>query len=322
MSELGQASWWQNGTAIVAEGDGFDVLRRGKRILLSVSGAWKPSMLRAAREHKVNCLELGATSVVNGKSLNVLQGLPQLRELHVVASVATDLSQISTLKHLRYLGLMGELMPAGGAKPSKIVAPADFSSLKKLHRAYVELCPASESILRCGSVNDLWLWNSEYLVTRQIDLTRLTKLTELHVTAFPKLTELDLSNQPALERLHLEAVPKLKSVKLHKEARLRALKLGGCGAFRIDWDRLADDLDELELSGRQPFPMEDILRAKNLRALKTNSIRTFPPLKFLLKLAKLEEFDMWATPPGPKWSEADWEVYRQINARARAQARR
>jgi hypothetical protein len=313
MAELGPASWWQKGTSIVAEGEGFDVLRRGKRTLLSVSGPWKPAMLKAAREHKVNCLEFTAAAATAGKSLGVLRELPSLRELHVVASGPTDLSPISTLKGLLYLGLMGELMPGEDAKNAP--APVDFSPLKKLEQAYVELCPASESILECASLKDLWLWNSEYLVTRQIDLARLTKLTELHVTAFPKLTELDLSNQPALERLHLEAVPKLKAVKLHPAARLRALKLGGCGAFRIDWDRLGDDLDELELSGRQPFPLEDILRAKNLRVFKTNSIRTFPPLKFLLKLPKLEVFDMWATPPGPKWSEEDWEVYRRINAR-------
>jgi hypothetical protein len=63
--------------------------------------------------------------------------------------------------------------------------------------------------------------------------------------------------------------------------------------------------------------MEDVLRAKNLRIFRTNSIRTFPPLKFLLKLQNLREFGMWATPPGPKWSEEDWEIYRQINVRRR-----
>jgi hypothetical protein len=317
MAELGQASWSQKGTSVVAEGEGFDVYRRGKRTLLSVESAWKPAMLKAAREHKINCLDLGAVAMSRGPSLELLAELPSLRELHVVVSVATDLRPIATLKELRYLGLMGELMPAAAAKSSKAAVLADFSLLKKLEQAYVELCPASESILACAGVQSLWLWNRDYRESRQIDFARLTKLTDLHVTAFPKLAELDLSNQPALQRFHLEALPKLKVVKLHPRARLRALKVGGCGVFRIDWNRMADDLDELELSGPLRFPMEDILRAKNLRIFRTNSIRTFPPLKFLLKLPKLQEFGMWATPPGPKWSEDDWEVYRQINSRRR-----
>jgi hypothetical protein len=272
-------------------------------------------MLKAAREHKVNCLDLGSVAMSKLPSLKLLSEFPGLRELHVVDPGPADLRPIAALKDLRYLGLMGELGPAAGAKPSMDAAAAELSSLTKLEQAYVELCPASESILGCAGLQELWLWNRDYRETRQIDFARLTSLTDLHVTAFPKLSEIDLSNQPALERLHLEALPKLKTVKFHPRARLRALKLGGCGAFRIDWDRVANDLDELELSGPLRFPMENILRAKNLRIFRTNSIRTFPPLKFLLKLSKLREFDMWSTPPGPKWSEEDWEIYRQINAR-------
>jgi hypothetical protein len=315
MPERGPSSWIKHkATEIPAEGDEFTLFRRDARTLLSVHGRWTPQLAKLAREHKVNCLELGAATVSGRRSLDLLKDLPPLRELHVVVSDPTDLRPIAALAGLQYLGLRGELMPDGSAKP---LPPADFSALKKLDCAHVELCPASESILGCAGLQNVWLWNSDYQQTRQVDLARLTALTELHVTAFPKLTEVDLSNQPALERLHLEALPKLKAVKFHPRARLRALKLGGCGAFRIDWDRLANDLEELELSGPLRFPMEDILRATNLRIFRTNSIRTFPPLKFLLKLSKLQEFGMWATPPGPKWSEEDWEIYRQINARRR-----
>jgi hypothetical protein len=253
-------------------------------------------------------------------SASLLLTLPPLRELHLVVSEPRDLSAIGQLSELEYLGLMGELAAGDsggrGNKARSQFAP-DLSNLARLRQAYVELCPTTDSVRRCAPLEELWLWNREFAAVRELDLSALPELRSLHVTGFPNLRELDLTAQPRLQHLHLEAIPRLRSARFHPDAKVSSLKLGGCGPYRIDWRRMHEDLVQLELVGPLRFPITDVLGAPNLRDLRTNGIRTFPPLGFLLNLPHLTSFSAWTSPPGPKWSEEDWRIYRQINARAK-----
>src|SRR5690348_9046028 len=105
MAAHGPSSWLKKATAILAEGEGFDVFRGGARTLLSVHGPWKPQLVKVAREYQVDCLELGAAALTKRTSLKLLLDLPRLRELHVVISDPTDLRPIASLSELLYLGL-------------------------------------------------------------------------------------------------------------------------------------------------------------------------------------------------------------------------
>jgi len=286
------------------------IQRDGDIVELSQYGPWTPDLARLARKYKINALHISETYRQEWPSLDFLLDLPPLRKLHVVLSRPTDLAPITKLTDLEFLGLMGDITLEGTETPA-----ADFSSLTKLKQAYVDIAPPTLSLLDCRSLQFLWVWNNCKPWLSSLDLSRLEKLSELHVTAWAKLSKIDLSHQPKLEQLHLEALPKLKSVSLDPKAKLRRLKMGGCGPYRIDWDRMGEDLHELELSGPLRFPIEDVLRAPDLRTLETNSVRKFPPLRFLLKLRSLERFSYFTTPPGPKWSEDDEAVMRQIHAR-------
>jgi len=281
-------------------------------ICLEQYGPWTPAMTKLAKLHRINALEIRETHKQEWPTLDFLGDLPPLRRLHVILSRPADLSPIAAQTDLESLGVMGNVEREDRTTPT-----VDFAPLKKVRQAYLELAAPTMSILQCSSLRHLWIWNDCKPWLKAIDLSRLTKLRELHVTAWAKLTALDLSAQAELESLHLEAIGKLKSVALHPDAKVTALKLGGCGPFRIDWDRMGGDLHELELSGPLRFPFEEVLKAPELRNLQTNGIRTFPPLKFLLKLPHLERFGYFTTPPGPKFIEEDWEIVRTINARHR-----
>jgi hypothetical protein len=74
-------------------------------------------------------------------------------------------------------------------------------------------------------------------------------------------------------------------------------------------------LEELELLGPLRFPLEDVLKAPNLRKLSTNGVKKFPPLKFLLGLTKLCDFSWFTPPPGPRFSPQDYAIIKKINER-------
>jgi hypothetical protein len=292
------------------ESDAAFITRDGDVIELNHFGPWTRDLTKLAKKHKINALHISETYQEEWPSLDFLLDLPPLRKLHVVLSRPANLSPITKLTALESLVLMGDVAQ------EKIETPvADFSKLTKLKQAYVEIAPPTLPLLECTSLQFLWAWNHCKPWLASLDLSRLTKLSELHVTAWAKLSKIDLSHQRRLEQLHVEALPKLKSVALDPKATLRRLKMGGCGPYWIDWDRMGDDLQELELSGPLRFPIEDVLRAPNLRKLETSSVRKFPPLTFLLRLPKLESFGYFTTPPGPKWSQEDEAVIRQIKAR-------
>jgi len=298
------------------ESEDLSIYKSGKLVRMWVFRKWTQSHLRLVKKYTVSCLHIHSSDFPAKNSAEFLCELPPLRAMHLVVDRPMNLSVISKLVHLEHLGLAGKLLLGSNDATTPII---DLRSLKKLKSAFIQLCRITESVLGCSALESLDMWDEarEYLGAgrTEIDLSGLPALRKLRITQWPKLKSLDLTAQEKLERLELYALPKLKlqGVLLHPKAALKSLGFGGCGDYRIDWNRIGEKLEELELQGPLRFPFEDVLKARNLRRIFTSGVKTFPRLKFLGELKKLNSFSYFNPPPGPKFSEEDYAVVRKIN---------
>jgi hypothetical protein len=291
------------------EEEGCNVFHLGDEIQMQAIGAWKPRHTKLAHQYDVNTVHITESSFDGRKSADFLLDLPPLRNLGLISATPRDLSAVNRMSELRTLRLS---LPRGEVYAGK---PFDFSALRKLKKVRVWWRPELAGILAIASLESLWISDGEEMCLRQLDLSGVPRLKMLHVQQAPKLKSLDLSSLPQLWELGMLAIRSLKSVALHPAAEVRALNISGLGAWRIDWDRMGEDLEFLQLWGPLKWPLTDVLRAANLKELHTNAIRTFPPLEFLKQLKHLCLVSIFTTPPGPKLTDADWAVIRQINAR-------
>lgn len=336
------AFWWDRKRVKIAfESKQVTVLQRDDRVKLEQYGPWTDQCARLADEYKITDLTISETRSAEWESLDFLRTLPALEALHIVLALPKDLSPVIALSGLKSLGIRGAVCATKSPIPeldfradgtvmlgrpqpyAAIEVPVvDFTALAHLTYANFDLCEATQSLFRCSTLQALWVWDERQQKLQNFEAGSLPRLQELQLGQCPKLKDVDLSHQPELCELRLLQCPKLRSVRLHAEARLRSLEVGQCGPYRIDWDRLGPDLETLELHGPLRFPFEDVRKAPNLRRLRTNGIRKFPPLKFLLDLPQLEEFSIFHTPGGPKMPEEDDAVIREIFRRGKIAAAR
>jgi hypothetical protein len=297
---------------VLFDSDELLISQQGDLICLDSFVPWSKEHAKLARKYGVNCLQANEICFGERNTAEFLFDIPLLQKVHIVVPRPMDLSAVSQLTALEHLAIMGDLAPAEREDESPSV---DLTPLTRLRRVYMEFGRPLESVLTCASIESMWLWNGEGLARLEINLQGLPALRELELTRWPRLKSLDLTAQPNLERLHMQALPKLRpgSVTLHSQAALKSLKIGGCGPYRIDWARIGNSLEELELLGPLRFPFEDVLKAPNLRKLYTTSVNKFPPLKFLLGLKQLRKFSYFSPPPGPRFSPEDDAVIRKIN---------
>jgi hypothetical protein len=294
---------------ILFEEKGCDVFQLGDEIEMQVIGAWKPRHTKLANQYNVNTVHITEASFDGRTSADFLLDLPPLRNLGLISGEPRDFSAVNRMTELRTLRMS---LPRGEAYVGKSI---DFSALKNLENVRVWWRPELAGILRCASLESLWISDGEEMCLRELDLSGLPRLRMLHVQQAPKLKVLDLRPLPDLWELSMLAMRGLKSVALHPAAQVRALNISGVGGWRINWDRMGEDLEFLQVWGPLKWPLTDVLRAVNLKELHTNAIRTFPPLEFLKQLKHLCLISVFTTPPGPKLTDADWAVIRQINAR-------
>jgi hypothetical protein len=294
---------------VLFEEKGCDVFQLGDEIEMQVIGAWKPRHTKLARQYKINTVHITEPSLDGRKSADFLLDLPPLRNLGLISSEPRDLSVVKRMTELQTLRIS---LPRGEAYTGN---PIDFSALTKLSNVRIWWRPELAGILNVASLESLWISDEQEMCLRELDLSRLPNLKMLHIQQAPKLKSLDLSPLPRLWELSMLAIRGLKSVAPHPAAEVGALNISGLGAWRIDWDRMGEDLEYLQLWGPLKWPLTDVLRAVNLKELHTNAIRTFPPLDFLKQLKHLRLISIFTTPPGPKLTDADWAVIRQINAR-------
>ncbi len=300
-------------TKILFEQDGCDVFQLGDTIEMQVIGAWTDAHTKLAHEWKVNYVLVTEPTFGKRKSADFLLDFPPLRHLGIHAATQRDLSPVNKLTDLRSLWIS---LPARESYTGK---PLDFSGMKHLKDVRVWSHRALAGLLSHPSLESLWISDEHEMDLKAIDFSTMPKLRMVHVQQAPKLRTMDLSPLEKLEELSIVAIRNLKSVMLHPKAQLRALNISGLGAWRIDWDRMGEDLEYLQLWGPLKWPLTDVLRAPNLKELYTNGIRQFPPLAFLKKLEHLRHVDIFTTPPGPKLTDDDWAVIREIEARSRPQ---
>ena len=301
----------KDGTFLLDEED-CQVYQAGDAIEMVLTKPWSPRHAKLAAQHKVNSVQLTEYVLGKQKSVHFLLDLPPLRHLGLHSSTPRDLSAVTKLAALESLSISFEPREPDAGRV------IDFSPLAKLKKARVWIRPELMGILQCSGLESLWISNAEDMNLRALDFSRLGRLRMLHVQQCPKLTNLDLSPLAKLWDLSMLAIPKLKNVALHPEAKVTALNISGLGAWRIDWDRMGDELEILQLWGPLKWPLADILKAPNLKELHTNAIRQFPPLGFLSKMTLLHTVSIFTTPPGPKLTKEDDAVLNQINARRNA----
>jgi hypothetical protein len=258
-------------------------------VRMDVLKPWSASHAALVRKYGVEHLQLCSGTIGKRRSLDFLLDLPALRGLTLSVWKPMDLSAVGRLSELRFLWIDVGMTWRKGDQ----FDPVDLSRLHELERAHVALCRTFESIIVCHRIKDLAIDNSND----------------------GRLGDLDLTHLPALRHLELDHCPGLRSVRLHPRARLRGLKLSLCGSYQIDWQRIGPDLRFLLIGGRLNFPLEQILQAPNLESLHLFQIRKVPPLQFLRKHPHLRAVVIFSAPPGPRISEQDEAVLREINAR-------
>jgi len=295
--------------AFLLEEEDCWIHQAGESIEMSVSRPWSDRHAKLARTHKVNYIHLTDYVLGKHKSVEFLLDLPPLRHLGLISGTPRDLAAVSRLTTLESLSISFEPRRHDAGQV------IDFSPLTHLKKARLWIRPELMGILRCSTLESLWISDSEQMNLRELDFSKLPRLRMLHVQQCPKLTKLDLSPLPHLWDLSMLAIPKHKSLALHPNAKVLALNISGLGAWRIDWNRMGDDLEFLQLASPLKWPLADILKAPNLKELHTNGIRQFPPLGFLLEMKHLHLVSMFTTPPGPKLTKEDEAVVKQINDR-------
>jgi hypothetical protein len=259
-------------------------------VSMHTTGQWNDRHAALAKKHKVTNIYLVTSSFGDHETAEFLLEVPWLRRLSIRLYSVKDLTAIGRLAHLESLRIALEAWRLGDR-----FTAVDFSSLSKLRHADVMMCAAFESLLRCGSIEELAVVNDHD----------------------GRLRDLDLSGMSRLRELKLDHCPKLRNVILHGKARIRALQLTLCGSYQADWHRIAPDLRFLLLGGRIRFPLENIVIARKLEVLHIHEIRTLPPLRFLLDLPDLKIVFLFAAPPGPKLSDDDRAVLAEIQARGK-----
>jgi hypothetical protein len=287
---VGERSWTEGETLL--EREDCNIEKWGDYIDLAPVGLWTEQHTKLARQFKVNSVALNNLAFGDRQTADFLVELPVLRRVSLSLWSPIDMAALGRLRQLKSLRISLSVWRSGDQ-----FRPIDLSGLRRLWFADVAMCGAFESILKCDAITAL-------AVRNECD---------------GRLRDLDLTHLPALRDLELDHCPKLRSVRLHPEARVRGLELTLCGTYKIDWDRLGPDLRYLSLGGRLTFPLDDILGAPGLEELHMYGIRKLPAMRFLGELRDLRTVFIFTPPPGPKLSEDDKLIIREINGRARTQ---
>ena len=286
---LGGDGTWAQGE-ILLEADDCMIVKAKHTIDLTPVGVWTKRHTKLAERYKVNSNALSNSAFGDRRTADLFLELPVLRRVSLSLWSPMDLSALGRRRELTSLRINLSVWRCGDR-----FLPVDFSGLRKLQLADVMICRALESVLKCSTLRGL-------AVRNECD---------------GRLRDLDLTQLPALRDLALDHCPKLRSVGLHPKARVRGLELTLCGSYQIDWHRLGSHLRFLSLGGRLTFPLGDIRNAPKLEELHMYGIRKLPSLGFLRELHDLRTVLVFTAPPGPKLSEEDKAIIREINARAK-----
>jgi hypothetical protein len=224
--------------AVLAEGDGFLVIRHEDLVALECFTPWQSEFDELYRRHNAKGVTINlTTSAWKGHSFDFLRDLPDLRHLRLGVDIAMDVALLGDLERLETLGLDWRAPGSPGL--------IDFRRLKRLKECSICWHPAFASILELESLRILFVHDAR-------------GLKELDLTGLPRLVELGLVDCAALMRI------------IWREgSRLLALELANCGKLQPDWSRIAPDLQYLCLRGRIGFPVEETTRAGALRFLWT-----------------------------------------------------
>ncbi len=111
---------------------------------------------------------LDTLSFGDHETAEFLLDVPWLSELSIRTYSVKDLTAIGRLSALESVRISLEVWRIGDQ-----FNPVDFSSLSKLRFADVTMCGAFESVLGCGSIEELAVNNAYDGRLRDLDLSRL-----------------------------------------------------------------------------------------------------------------------------------------------------
>lgn len=243
--------------AVLAEGEEFLVTRNNGVISIQCFAPWRPEFEEIYRRYNAEGVRITSTTIGwDGRSLDFLRHLPDLRSLLLCVDIPMDVTPLGDLEGLESLGLNWR---APGS-PGEI----DFQRLERLKECSISWNPAMTSVLKLESLRILKIYDAP-------------RLQELDVTGLPRLAELDLLSCPALTRINLS-----------ERAVLLAIELANCSKLRPDWPRLSADLRYLCLRGRIGFAVEEIAVAKSLQFLWAELPSKRSSWEFLRDLPSLE----------------------------------
>jgi hypothetical protein len=200
------------------------------------------------------------------RSLEFLDDLPDLKRLHVSVKGGVDWAPLERHGKLEWISLNPQMPWCPSSRVPQ--GALDFSSVKSLTVCNIPAIPEWDSIRQCSRLENLRLHNSGEV--RELDLSRLNRLSELA----------------------LEAFAELRRVVIPAEAKIRALKISGTPKLKIDLQRLVRDVEYLWIGGNCDFGLEALAEARHVKRLSLTQLgRKAAQIPFLAAMTELEDLD-------------------------------
>ena len=213
------------------------------------------------------CMKLYAVEKVDGisisphhgyrlKDLSFLKNYPFVKGLAVGYAHSIDVSAISELQRLKFIGLFGSKQPI------------DFSVFRELEEIRVEWHPKMVFPKRSTRMKRLYMSGYKPKSKDFHELPDYPNLQELEIIQSPVHSLAGLERFKKLKRLELSYLTKLESIADLKSASLQFLHLDTC-------KKISDHAHVKNL--------------RNLRILRFGNCGSMPSLDFLKQMPKLEE---------------------------------
>lgn len=234
----------------------YDLRRYRFGYSLALNCSWNKSLERLARKYPLTEIIAGPHGLTD---LSFLHRLKHIRRLMLRADRGTDLRPVESLKNLVVLRLYSAWEPA---------SVLNLCALPELRACAMDWWPQWSSVLRCGRLQFLRVWNAR------------------------KVPHWDLKGLSELQELELLRCHGTRTVELAPQTRLASLAIRRCRCFEsVSPPACLRGLKYLWLEGQHRLDIKTIARFKDLVRLWLDAQGKVPSLAFLKPLKKLKRLE-------------------------------
>ena len=197
----------------------IDESENGMGSCLVLKDSWSDNFKYVIEKENISVLRLSQSAGWNDDDISFIEKIPNLRGIEIYSWRVKDITSLSAIKDLEYLGLQCEF-----------TSSPNFSIFKKLQQCKLLWRSKAKTIFSCAGLSALNIVN--YPSADLMDIQKLSNLTRLHLTSRKLVSLSGVENLKSLSFLDLANCSKLENLSgIEMCHMLQAVEITNCKKF-------------------------------------------------------------------------------------------